>query len=142
MEYNFIIAGNPLKAEISFYQHPITNTKKMRNVNLKCIAEMIKQPDNEKITKELRKRKITFDNTEDIKERNRLKEEYRKFKALVFDCVTFSGCFGANRTDAELIMHSGLVCLDFDHVGYTLASLKERLIEDKFFKALFWILCP
>lgn len=142
MEYNFIIADNPFKAEISFYKHPITNVVKEGNCKLLQIAEYLKSDKAVAATKQLHQLKWQFDNSEIEEEKKRLKEEMRKFKALVFDCVTFSGCFGANRTDAELIMHSGLVCLDFDHVGYTLASLKERIIEDKFFKALLLFVSP
>lgn len=42
--------------------------------------------------------------------------EAKKYKATHFDYCTFSGLF-RKRNEKELIQHSGLMCLDFDHVG-------------------------
>ena len=42
--------------------------------------------------------------------------EAKKYKATHFDYCTFSGLF-RKRNEKELIQHSGLLCLDFDHVG-------------------------
>ena len=42
--------------------------------------------------------------------------EAKKYKATHFDYCTFSGLFH-KRSEKELILHSGLLCLDFDHVG-------------------------
>ena len=39
----------------------------------------------------------------------------RAFKRTKFDYVTFSGTF-TRRTDADLVAHSGYLCLDFDHL--------------------------
>ena len=41
--------------------------------------------------------------------------EAKRYKATHFDYCTFSGLF-RKRNEKELIMHSGLMCLDFDHV--------------------------
>lgn len=41
--------------------------------------------------------------------------EAKRYKATHFDYCTFSGLF-RKRNERELIMHSGLMCLDFDHV--------------------------
>ena len=42
--------------------------------------------------------------------------EAQRYKATHFDYCTFFGPF-RKRNEKELIMHSGLMCLDFDHVG-------------------------
>jgi hypothetical protein len=56
----------------------------------------------------------------------------RTFKATKFDYVTFSGVF-SKRNDKELINHSGLLCLDFDHVP-NLQHLKKLLLTDPYFE--------
>ena len=63
----------------------------------------------------------------------------RKFKASHFDFVCFSGTF-SYRNDNGLIKHSGLLCLDFDHVGnrHVLWELRQQLIADPFF--ITWLL--
>jgi hypothetical protein len=48
--------------------------------------------------------------------------------------VCFSGKFGATRTDADLIEHSGYIVLDFDNI-FDVELLKEDLINHDFIKA-------
>lgn len=55
----------------------------------------------------------------------------RKYKAYHFNYVTFSGTFSKRYNDS-LIMHSGLLTVDFDHIGDVL-GLKERLLVDEYF---------
>lgn len=66
-------------------------------------------------------------------------KQAREFKASHFDFVCFSGTF-IYRKDDGLIQHSGLLCLDFDHVGnrFVLWELRQRLIADPFFTT--WLL--
>ena len=66
-------------------------------------------------------------------------KQARKFKASHFDFVCFSGT-SSYRKDDGLIQHSGLLCLDFDHVGnrFVLWELRQRLIADPFFTT--WLL--
>ena len=61
-------------------------------------------------------------------------KQAREFKASHFDFVCFSGIF-SYRKDDGLIKHSGLLCLDFDHVGnrHDLWELRQQLIADPFF---------
>jgi len=61
-------------------------------------------------------------------------KEPKKFKADNFDSACFSGTF-SKRKDSCLIMHSNLICLDFDHLGNqeTLDNIKKSLINDEFF---------
>ena len=64
------------------------------------------------------------------------KERANKLKANL-PSICFSGEFGANRTDNELIKHSGYIVLDFDLVEDT-ETLKHDLIANKFVKAT-WV---
>lgn len=57
--------------------------------------------------------------------------EAKKYKATHFDYCTFSGLF-RKRNEKELIQHSGLMCLDFDHVGNT-DRFKEKLLKHDYF---------
>ncbi|MTI24737.1 BT4734/BF3469 family protein [Fulvivirga kasyanovii] len=58
----------------------------------------------------------------------------RKFKAASFDYVTFSGVF-STRSNNNLLSHSGLVALDFDHLKQTqVQKLKEQLLKDEYFE--------
>lgn len=66
-------------------------------------------------------------------------QEARKFKASHFDFATFSGVFSYRRDD-RLVQHSGLLCLDFDHVGdlSALRRLRQLLLADTKFET--WLL--
>ena len=67
------------------------------------------------------------DTTKDLVKRIRLeknKPERQELKKLL-PAICFSGTFN-KRTDASLIQHSGLICLDFD--GY---SKQKELLQDK-----------
>jgi hypothetical protein len=62
------------------------------------------------------------------------KSAARKYKAQNFDFACFSGTF-SYRKDEAIVQHSGLICLDFDHVGDSreLWKLKGQLIADPYF---------
>lgn len=55
----------------------------------------------------------------------------KKYKAAHFDYCTFSGLF-RKRNEKELIQHSNLLCLDFDHVD-NLEQLREQLLNHAYF---------
>lgn len=57
--------------------------------------------------------------------------EAKRYKATHFDYCTFSGLF-RKRNEKELIMHSGLMCLDFDHVE-NIVELKQQLLNHEYF---------
>jgi hypothetical protein len=65
---------------------------------------------------------------EDIKERKKIKTR--------LPSICFSGTF-SKREDKGLIEHSGLIAIDFDHLGDRLISLKDHLIKDKYTFILF-----
>ena len=57
--------------------------------------------------------------------------EAKRYKATHFDYCTFSGLF-RKRNERELIMYSGLMCLDFDHVE-NIMELKQKLLNHEYF---------
>lgn len=52
------------------------------------------------------------------------KKEAKRYKSSAFDYATFSGTF-ATRNDKDLVAHSGLICIDFDHVSDLEASSSD-----------------
>jgi len=68
------------------------------------------------------------------------KKESRQFKASNFDYVTFSGTF-TERSDKALKKHSGLICIDFDHI-HNLDELRKALIEDEYFDTELLFISP
>ena len=67
-------------------------------------------------------------NCTDIKERKKLKTN--------LPSICFSGTF-SKREDKGLIYHSGLIAIDFDHLGDRLHDLKEQLSKEKYTFLLF-----
>ncbi len=101
----------------SFFRAPITNTKPHKAVNLLQIYNAIKGGYYKERTQKLRA-------ISDV-------AQARKFKASTFDYCTFSGVFTA-RNDKSLIKHSGLLCLDFDHLS-NIETLFNQLLKDEYF---------
>lgn len=64
----------------------------------------------------------------------------RKFKASNFDFCTFSGLVNY-RNDKGLIKHSGLLCLDFDHLD-NIQQCRNILLNDKYFKTELLFVSP
>lgn len=86
----------------SFFQAPIQNTKPSRCVTISDIGHYIAN-DQKAEANTLALRKLSS------------ADDARKFKASHFDFCTFSGVF-SKREAKSLIAHSGLLCLDFDHI--------------------------
>ncbi len=101
----------------SFFRKPIKNTEPLRCIRIPDVYRYIVGPYAKKQTQELR-------NIADAK-------MARKYKAENFDFCTFSGIF-RNRSHDALLLHSELLCIDFDHVK-DLVSLKEKLLNDEYF---------
>lgn len=55
----------------------------------------------------------------------------RLYKAQHFDYCTFSGVFTI-RNDKSLVKHSGLLCIDFDHLN-SVETLFKSLLQDDYF---------
>ena len=102
----------------SFFRRPISSSIPYKNVTLKNVYEVIIGGYYKAITERLRT--ITD------------KKQAREYKSTFFDYCTFSGTFNSRRADA-LIQHSGLMCLDFDHIA-DVEDLKGRLLGDTMFE--------
>jgi hypothetical protein len=101
----------------SFFKAPISNTKPHKAVSLLQIYNAIKGDYYKDRTQKLRA-------ISDV-------AQARKFKAANFDYCTFSGVF-TTRNDKALVKHSGLLCLDFDHLN-SVETLFNRLLKDEYF---------
>ncbi len=101
----------------SFFSSPITNTKPSKNFTLLDAYHYIIGDTAKDRTKKLR----SFGDA----------KQSRMFKAANFDYCTFSGTF-TTRTDKALINHSGLLCIDFDHLQNH-DSLRSQLLQDEYF---------
>ncbi len=67
----------------------------------------------------------------EVREGRADEKEARRYKAAHFDFACFSGTFSYRRDDC-LTAHSGLLCLDFDHVG-DVHAVKAALLKDTYF---------
>jgi hypothetical protein len=111
---------------ISYFKMPIQNTKPNARVGLPLVYNLIRGDVFKKPTLELRA----------LEDENQI----RNFKASNFDYVTFSGLF-SRRNGKCLLRHSGLLCLDFDHLDDP-AALKMALIRDKYFETQLAFISP
>lgn len=109
--------GNKL-ARFSFFSRPIINTRPSANFTLLDTYNYIVGYQAKEATTKLRM-------IGDVK-------MAREFKTANFDYCTFSGVF-SKRNDKNLIEHSGLLCLDFDHLK-NLDALRAQLLEDEYFE--------
>jgi hypothetical protein len=60
----------------------------------------------------------------------------RKKLKIKLPSICFSGKF-SKREEKGLILHSGLIAIDFDHLGDRLSELRSRLITDRYTYMLF-----
>ena len=67
-------------------------------------------------------------------------KQARQFKASTFDYCTFSGMF-QTRNDKALISHSGLLCIDFDHLQ-SVDLLRNQLLRDEYFDTQMLFVSP
>ena len=109
---------SPRQILFTFYRAPITNTKPFKNITLLDVYHYLTGDTARRRTLELRA-------MEDPK-------RARNFKAANFDYCSFSGTF-RSRSDKDLIEHSGLICLDFDHLK-DVESLFRILLDDECFE--------
>jgi hypothetical protein len=92
------------------------DTKNPFHVDSSAIVKRIKDGKSRALVEKIR-------TEQDIKERKELKKN--------LPSICFSGKF-SERKDSALITHSGLVAIDFDHLGDRLLDFKHRLTQDKF----------
>lgn len=100
--------------EFSIFKAPISNIIPSEVVSLKRIAGIIRG----NVLKQL---------TDNYRQVSNPKQK-RKFKATYFHYVCFSGVF-RKRADNQLLEHSGLLCLDFDHLE-ELDLTRQLLLKD------------
>ena len=112
--------------QFSFFRKPILNIEPLRAVGIVDIYRYIVGHYAEPQTIALRA--LTD------------KEEAKRYKATHFDFCTFSGLF-RKRNKEELVMHSGLMCIDFDHVK-DLDGIKRRLLENEYFDTELMFVSP
>ena len=97
----------------SYFIKPVANIVPARQTTLPEVYKLIKESEFIDCTQTLRG--ITDP------------KEARKYKARNFNYVTFSGTF-SQRNDANLLKHSGLLTIDFDHIG-NISALKKDLYQ-------------
>ncbi len=105
-------------AKFSFFKPPITNIKPFKSITIRDAYNYIVGHYAKKQTETLRA----------ISDKKRA----RIYKAANFAYVTFCGEFEIRAND-KIITHSGLLCLDFDHL-VQLEVIFDRLLQDKYFE--------
>lgn len=110
----------------SFFKRPVKNTFPEKEISLLKVFYLIKGDTFKSNT--LAYRQIVD------------KEQAKRFKAENFDYVTFSGIF-SKRSDKDLLRHSGLITIDFDHIP-DLISLSQALLNDEYFETEMLFVSP
>ncbi len=110
-------------SHFSFFRAPISNTKPLKAVSLPDIYKYIVGDYAKANTEKLREMLAQTD--------GHSPKNARLFKAGNFCYCTFSGTFTA-RNDKALILHSGLLCVDFDHLS-DVSTLFNQLLKDEYF---------
>ncbi len=108
----------PDMAAFSFFRKPIQNTEPCRAITVVDVYRYVVGH-------------YAKVQTETLRAMTSLSEA-KKYKATHFNFCTFSGLF-RKRSERELIQHSGLMCIDFDHIGDS-EALKARLLEHEYFE--------
>ncbi|MBW6536606.1 MAG: hypothetical protein K0B11_16470 [Mariniphaga sp.] len=117
--------GN-IKQKFSFFKSPVTNVTPYRDITLLDAHRVITGKYYKRQTLKLR---LLSD-----------KQENRRFKATHFPYCTFSGTF-TRRNEDSLILHSGLISLDFDHMK-DIQTLKLQLLKDPYFQTELLFVSP
>ena len=113
-------------AFFSFFKAPVRNTIPHKSISLLDAYNYIVGDYAKQRTEKLR-------SIEDPK-------QARQFKASTFDYCTFSGMF-QTRNDKALISHSGLLCIDFDHLQ-SVDLLRNQLLQDVYFDTQMLFVSP
>ena len=101
----------------SFFRAPISNTQPHKSITLLDAYHYL-------IGHFARQRTLTLRSLSDA-------QQARRFKASNFDYCCFSGIF-SKRNDNALIRHSGLMCIDFDHLPDPDDLFRRLLLDDYF----------
>ncbi|MBQ8672549.1 MAG: hypothetical protein IJ511_00600 [Bacteroides sp.] len=100
----------PTPHRFSFFRAPVRNTTPYKSVSVRQIYNVVTGDYYRETTLHLRNLCRL------MKEGKATKRDVQRFKSEHFDYATFSGVFSCRRNDA-LLQHSGLLCLDFDHLA-------------------------
>ena len=110
----------------SFFKAPVRNTIPHKSICLLDAYNYIVGDYAKQRTEKLR-------NIKDPK-------QARQYKASTFDYCTFSGMF-QTRNDKALISHSGLLCVDFDHLQ-SVDLFRSQLLQDEYFDTQLLFVSP
>ena len=113
-------------ALFSFFKAPVRNTIPHKSISLLDAYNYIVGEYAKQRTEKLR----------EIKD----PKQARQYKASTFDYCTFSGMF-QTRNDKALISHSGLICIDFDHLQ-SVDLLRNQLLQDEYFDTQMLFVSP
>lgn len=114
------------EAFFSFFKAPVRNTIPHKSISLLDAYNYI-------VGDYAKQRMEKLRSIEDPK-------QARQFKASTFDYCTFSGVF-QTRNDKALINHSGLLCIDFDHLQ-SVDLLRKQLLQDEYFDTQMLFVSP
>lgn len=103
--------------KFTFFRAPVANTKPYKDITLFDAYLYLIGHHARKRTEYLRGIKDSA--------------QARRYKASVFDYCCFSGTF-SRRSESALIQHSGLMCIDFDHLPSP-DDLRQQLLFDMYF---------
>lgn len=115
-----------METRFSFFKKPIGNKYPNKSSSLFEVFNLIKGDKYEVVTDFLRGLVV--------------KDEIAEYKQSNFDYVTFSGVFRTRVAD-ELIRHSNLICIDFDHIK-EIDWLWDKLLIDEYFETMLMFRSP
>ncbi len=124
-------------ASFSFFKAPVRNTIPHKSISLLDAYNYIVGDYAKQRTEKLRTILSPLSFGERPEERSRAA---RQFKASTFDYCTFSGLF-TTRNDKALVNHSGLLCIDFDHLQ-SVDLLRKQLLQDEYFDTQMLFVSP
>ncbi len=101
-----------LHTRVSVFYAPVSNITRHKDLTLYQVHELIRSGKFKRHTEALKK--ITD------------KKANRQYKATHFSYACFSGTF-SKRYDEALLAHSGLICIDLDHVGERLDKVRAAI---------------
>lgn len=111
----------PDEARFSFFRAPITNKVPSRTMGLREAGTYIASLQAKEATEQVRQAETP--------------QHARRVKNRLLDYVTFGGVF-SRCEDSGLLAASGLVCIDFDHLGDIgqICHTKSILLADPYFE--------
>jgi hypothetical protein len=106
-----------LDATFSYFDAPLTNVIPSKEMTVEKVLPILRKDTN--LSMETMKLRAT--GTDRI--------SYSDLKKTKFPYATFSGRF-TRRNNSNLTEHSGLICIDLDHLGKDLDSIRKKVEED------------